>query len=52
MRKFIPYKKLSKKKRREINAAKRSVWMRSPVTRITPNKKHYDRAAEKTRLEE
>lgn len=47
MRKFTPYEKLSKKKRREMDAVRRSIWTRSPVTRITPNKKHYDRATEK-----
>ena len=38
LEKFIPYDKLSKKKRREFNAAKRGSWNGiSPVTRKASN---------------
>ena len=43
MEQFIPYEKLSKKKKREQNAARRVVWERSPVTRRPANPKAYDR---------
>ena len=33
MEKFIPYEKLSKKKRRALNAKRREVWLISPITR-------------------
>ncbi len=45
MKKFIPYEKLSKKKRRELDAARRGVWALSPVTRRPANPKAYDRRA-------
>ena len=32
MEKFIPYEKLSKKKKRELDAGRRTVWAISPVT--------------------
>lgn len=44
MEKFIPYDKLSKKKRRELDAAKRGGWGAvSPVTRKSVNPKAYNR---------
>ena len=43
MEKFIPYEKLSKKKKKELNAAKRSTWNISPVTRRPENPKAYNR---------
>ena len=43
MEKFIPYKKLSKKKKRELDAKKRGVWTINPVTRKPPNPKAYNR---------
>ena len=43
MEKFIPYEKLSKKKKRELNAGKRTVWAISPVTRKSENPKAYNR---------
>ena len=43
MDKFIPYAKLSKKKKRELDARRRVTWDLSPVTRTTPNPKAYDR---------
>lgn len=44
MEKFIPYEKLSKKKQRERNAAKRVTWGAfNPVTRRPANPKAYNR---------
>ena len=50
LEKFIPYGKLSKKKRRELNAAKRGSWNGiSPVTRMSSNPKAYNRAKTRNR---
>ena len=43
MEKFIPYEKLSKKKKRELDARRRTVWVISPVTRKPANPKAYNR---------
>lgn len=43
MKQMIPYIKLSKKKRRELNAKKRVTWGFSPVTRRKENAKAYNR---------
>lgn len=44
MEKMIPYAKLSKKKQRELDLAKRGSWNGlSPVTRRPKNPKAYDR---------
>ncbi|MBR2742738.1 MAG: hypothetical protein IKD89_04020 [Clostridia bacterium] len=44
MKKFVPYEKLSKKERRAIDQKKRGVWNEiCPVTRVSKNKKAYDR---------
>lgn len=44
MEKFIPYKKLSKKKQRELDAVRRSGWgALNPVSRKCPNGKAYNR---------
>ena len=43
MENFVPFEKLSKKKKRERNAARRVCWERSPVTRCPANPKAYDR---------
>ena len=43
MEKFIPYEKLSKKKKRELDAGRRTVWAVSPVTRKSENPKAYNR---------
>ena len=43
MEKFIPYEKLSKKKKRELDAARRTLWTISPVTRRPENSKAYNR---------
>ena len=43
MKQIIPYKKLSKKKRREMDAKLRVTWGFSPVTRRKENAKAYNR---------
>lgn len=44
MEKFIPYKKMSKKKQKEINQKKRASWNGlNPVTRKSQNLKAYNR---------
>ena len=43
MEKFIPYEKLSKKKRKELDSKKRGVWQMNPVTRRPENPKAYKR---------
>ena len=43
MDRFIPREKLSKKKKRELAAARRVRWERSPVTRRPAHPKAYDR---------
>ena len=48
MRKMIPLRKMSKKKQKEYHAKQRGSWYGlSPVTRIVPNGKAYDRNARK-----
>lgn len=47
MEKFVPYEKLSKKKKKEQNDKKRVVWGLNPITRKTKNPKAYDRNSEK-----
>ena len=44
MEKFVSFEKLSKKKQKELNKAKRTTWgMTNPVTRREKNPKAYDR---------
>ena len=45
MKKFVPYEKMSKKQRREIDKARRGSWQGvSPVTRVAEtDKTHYSR---------
>ena len=43
MEKFIPYDKLSKKKKRELDARRRGTWVIDPVTRKPPNPRAYNR---------
>jgi len=44
MEKFIPYEKLSKKKKRELDQKLRGSWNGlNPVTRMPPNPKAYNR---------
>ena len=48
MPKFIPYKKLSKRKRRELDNTRRVTWGTvNPVTRTVKDKKAYDRRRDK-----
>ncbi len=44
MEKFVPYEKLSKKKKRELDAQRRGTWYGiNPVTRKPENSKAYNR---------
>lgn len=44
MEKFIPYEKLSKKAKRELDLRKRGTWGGlNPVTRTPPNPRAYNR---------
>ena len=43
MKKFIPYEKLSKKKKKELDRKKRVEWKMNPVTRKPANPKAYNR---------
>lgn len=44
MEKFVPYEKLSKKKKKEIDAKRRGTWGEiNPVTRKAENPKAYNR---------
>ena len=43
MNSFVPYEKLSKKKKRALDREKRGVWGISPVTRRPDNPKAYQR---------
>ena len=43
MSNFTPYEKLSKKKKREFDRAKRGTWAISPITRKPANPKAYKR---------
>ena len=48
MTKFIPYKKLSKRKRRELDSTQRQTWGTvNPVTRTVKDKRAYDRKRQK-----
>ena len=47
MKKYIPYEKLSKKEKKKRDAAKRSLWEISPVTRRPENPKAYKRSRKK-----
>ena len=51
MEKFIPYEKLSKKKKRESDARRRTVWQISPVTRRPENPKAYNRRKAQKRMD-
>lgn len=48
--KFIPKEKLSKKKRKELDAQKRNSWGKiKSVTRLVESKKGYNRQREKVK---
>ena len=40
---FVPYEKMSKKDKAALNKQKRTEWGFSPVTRVKPSKKVYNR---------
>lgn len=44
---MISYNKLSKKARKELNAQKRVTWDFSPISRIKPSAKIYNRKRQK-----
>jgi hypothetical protein len=51
--KFVPQDKMSKKAQKELNDKKRGAWGNtSPVTKVQPNKKAYDRKRDKKAIEE
>lgn len=50
--KFVPYEKLSKKAKRELDDRRRETWGMSPVTRKPENSKAYNRAKEKRRRDD
>ena len=52
MDKFIPYEKLSKKKQRELNAARRGTRTINPVTRKPANPKAYNRKTARNRKDD
>ena len=52
MEKFILYEKLSKKKKRELDAGRRTVWAISPVTRKSENQKADNRRKAQKRTDD
>ena len=52
MDKFIPREKLSKQKRRELDAKRRKTWAFSPVTRKPANPKAYNRQKMRKRIDD
>ena len=53
MKNFVPFEKLSKKKRREINAKKRGSWGGlNPVTRRSENPRAYNRRKAQMRMDD
>ena len=52
MEKYIPYEKLSKKKKRELDGGKRRIWAISPVTRKPENPKAYNRKKAQKRMDD
>ena len=46
------YEKLSKKKKRELDAGKRTIWAISPVTRRPENPKAYNRSKAQKRMDD
>ena len=48
MNNFVPYEKLSKKKKKEMNAKKRNTWNGlNPITRKPENSRAYNRNKKK-----
>ncbi len=52
MEKFVAYEKLSKKKKRELDAGRRTVWAIRPVTRKSENPKAYNRKKAQKRMDD
>lgn len=53
MNNFIPYEKLSKKKKRELDQKRRGSWGSiNPVTKRPPNPKAYNRLKARKRRED
>ena len=51
MNKFTSYSKSSKKEKKRIDAMKRNIWSVSPITRVPPNPKAYNRNQEKQKFQ-
>ena len=50
---YVPYEKLSKKKRREIDAMRRGSWgALNPVTRVPANPRAYNRKKAQRRMDD
>lgn len=48
LKKFVPFEKLSKRKKVEVSRKRRGDWgVLSPVTRVSKNPKVYDRKKQK-----
>jgi hypothetical protein len=47
--KFIPYEKLSKKRKKEVNAEKRNSWGMNPRTKVIPDKRNKKRVHDKNK---
>lgn len=43
MKRYVPYEKLGKKQKRELDGKRRVLWTQSPVTRKAKNEKIYSR---------
>lgn len=52
MEDFVPYKKMSKKKKRELDNKKRKSWKICPITRKPKKPNAYDRNKEKREVKE
>ena len=52
MKGMIPRDKMSRKTRKEMDAAKRNVWPMNPVTRVRESGKIYDRKKFRKDLEQ
>lgn len=47
--KFIPYEKLSKKRKKEVNAEKRNLWGMNPRTKVIPDKRNREKVNDKNK---
>lgn len=53
MKRFTPYVKLSKQKKKELDKKKRGSWRGlNPITRVPPNPKAYDRKKARKRSQD